>query len=314
VVQQNRDVWIIIPVHNEGAVVGDVVTGVLDTFPNVVCVDDGSTDGSARQILATGAHLVSHPINMGQGAAIATGLRYALSRDGGGFFVTFDADGQHRTDDALAMIEIARSGAADVVIGSRYLAQPPADGSQRSPAARTTGAPGQSRVRRVVLRTIAVLSPTARRLKLTDTHNGLRVFTRPAAAELRITQNGMAHASEITGWLARSPWRVAEAPITVLYTDYSRGKGQSLVNGVNILFDVSMSRREVTAMVISTCCGGLGLCAVRTQRARRADVTARLAFSPSSASTPTPCCAPTTSRRSPTWSASAGAPTCCCTC
>jgi glycosyltransferase involved in cell wall biosynthesis len=194
----------------------------------VVCVDDGSRDNSAQEILATGAHLVRHPINMGQGAALQTGLRYALGRPGSQYFVTFDADGQHRVEDVVAMLDVARSGTADVVLGSRFL-------DQRSET--------MPWLKRAVLRTVVALSPTARRLKLTDAHNGLRVFTRAAADDLRITQNGMAHASEIAAVLARSKWRVAECPVTVLYTDYSRAKGQSLINGVNILFDMSMARR-----------------------------------------------------------------------
>ena len=224
----NSDVWIVMPVYDEEKVVAGVVDHVLATFPNVVCVDDGSRDQSAQEVLGTRAHLVRHPINMGQGAALQTGLRYALAREGARFFVTFDSDGQHRVEDVVAMLELARSGAADVVLGSRFL-------SQRSET--------MPWFKRLVLRTVVALSPTARRMKLTDVHNGLRVFSRPVAEQLRITQNGMAHASEIAAMLARSPWRVAECPVTVLYTDYSRAKGQSLINGVNILFDMSMTRR-----------------------------------------------------------------------
>ncbi|GAA1798103.1 glycosyltransferase family 2 protein [Planosporangium flavigriseum] len=223
----NEDVWIIIPVYNEEKVIADVLENVLQTFPNVVCVDDGSSDASAQQILGTRAHLVRHPINLGQGAALQTGLRYALGRTGSSYFVTFDADGQHRVEDVLTMLDLARSGKADVVLGSRFL----------------TSAETVPWIKRVVLRTVVALSPTARRLKLTDAHNGLRLFTRGPAEALRISQNGMAHASEIATALARSSWRVAECPVTVLYTEYSRAKGQSLINGVNILFDVSMSRR-----------------------------------------------------------------------
>jgi glycosyltransferase involved in cell wall biosynthesis len=228
VASDNQDVWIIMPVFDEEKVVAGVVEHVLATFPHVVCVDDGSTDASAQEILGTGAHLVRHPINMGQGAALQTGLRYALDRPGAQFFVTFDADGQHRVEDVAAMLEVVRAGAADVVLGSRFLGQ------------RSETMPW---LKRAVLRTVVALSPTARRLKLTDAHNGLRVFNRAAAGGLRITQNGMAHASEIAAVLARSPWRVTECPVTVLYTDYSRSKGQSLINGINILFEVSLARR-----------------------------------------------------------------------
>jgi glycosyltransferase involved in cell wall biosynthesis len=227
VLEGNEDVWIVIPVYNEDKVIAGVVENVLATFPNVVCVDDGSSDTSAQEILGTRAHLVRHPINMGQGAALQTGLRYALARTGSQYFVTFDADGQHRVEDAVAMLDMARSGAADVVLGSRFL----------------RSADTVPWLKRLVLRTVVALSPTARRLKLTDAHNGLRVFGRAPADQLRITQNGMAHASEIASALARSSWRVVECPVTVLYSEYSRAKGQSLINGVNILFDVSLSRR-----------------------------------------------------------------------
>jgi polyprenyl-phospho-N-acetylgalactosaminyl synthase len=229
VVSDNHDVWVVMPVYDEEKVVASVVEHVLGTFPNVVCVDDGSTDNSAQEILSTRAHLVRHPINMGQGAALQTGLRYALARTGAQFFITFDSDGQHRVEDAAAMLQVARSGAADVVLGSRFL------------GVRSETMPW---LKRVALRTVVALSPTARRMKLTDAHNGLRVFNRAAADDLRITQNGMAHASEIAGVLGRSSWRVVECPVTVLYTDYSRSKGQSLINGVNILFDMSLSRRR----------------------------------------------------------------------
>ncbi|MFB9322533.1 glycosyltransferase family 2 protein [Cryptosporangium minutisporangium] len=225
--EDHKDVWLVIPVYNEAQVIADVVEHARQTFPNIVCVDDGSRDGSAAAIAPTGAHLVQHPINMGQGAALETGLRYALSRPGAEYFVTFDADGQHRVEDALRMLEVARSGKADVVLGSRFL-----ESRETVPW-----------LKRFVLKTVVALSPTARKLKLTDAHNGLRVLNRPAAEGLRIRMNGMAHASEIVGKLARSDWRVAEIPVTILYTDYSRAKGQSLVNGVNILFELSLRHR-----------------------------------------------------------------------
>ncbi|NUP53489.1 MAG: glycosyltransferase family 2 protein [Catenulispora sp.] len=221
------DVWIVIPVYNEGAVIGDVVERTRETFPNIVCVDDGSRDDSAAHIAATGAHLVRHPVNLGQGAALQTGIAYALAQPGMRYLVTFDADGQHRVEDAEAMLAVARNEGADVVLGSRFLEQ-----NEQVPL-----------LKRVVLRTVVALSPTARKLKLSDAHNGLRVLNREAAAKLRITMNGMAHASEIVGFLARSGLKVREVPVTILYTEYSRSKGQSLINGVNILFDLSVRQR-----------------------------------------------------------------------
>jgi polyprenyl-phospho-N-acetylgalactosaminyl synthase len=223
------DVWVIIPVYNEDQVIGGVIENALPTFPNIVCVDDGSRDNSAREILQTDAHLVQHPVNLGQGAAIQTGFAYALRQLGAEYFVTFDADGQHRVEDAAALVDAVRSGEADVALGSRFL-----ENADQVP-----------RIKQMLLKTVAVVSPAARRLSLTDAHNGLRVLNRAAAGSLRITMNGMAHASEIVSYLAaRSELTVTEVPVTVLYTDYSKAKGQSLINGVNILFDLSLRSRR----------------------------------------------------------------------
>ncbi|MQA15648.1 MAG: glycosyltransferase [Pseudonocardiaceae bacterium] len=222
------DTWVIVPVFNEAEVISHVVADLQTAFSHVVCVDDGSADSSAAEIAATGAHLVSHPINMGQGAALQTGLSYALAREGSRLFVTFDADGQHQVSDAVQMVEVARTEHADVVLGSRFLG-----GCDQVPP-----------LKRLVLRAIVALSPTVRRLRLTDAHNGLRVFNRPVAETLRISMNDMAHASEIVTILARSSWTVREAPVTIRYTEYSRSKGQSLVNGVNIVFDLSLGNRR----------------------------------------------------------------------
>jgi polyprenyl-phospho-N-acetylgalactosaminyl synthase len=221
------DVWVIVPVFNEDRVIAGVVEELLETFPHVVCVDDGSRDASSAEIARTRAHLVRHPINLGQGASLQTGLSYALGREGARWFVTFDADGQHRVEDAVAMLAEARAGGADVVLGSRFL-------HQHGDVPYT---------KRLALRLAVLLSPTTRRLRLTDAHNGLRVLSRPVVADLRITMDGMAHASEIVAYLARSSWRVREIPVSIRYTAYSRAKGQSLVNGVNILFDLAVRQK-----------------------------------------------------------------------
>lgn len=221
------DVWLVVPAYNEGPVIADVIEAARKTFPNIVVVDDGSTDNSVASIMETGAHLVQHPVNLGQGAALQTGMNYALKQSGAKYFATFDADGQHQTHDVEHMVSLLRAGDVDVVLGSRFIEQ-------------TGQVPW---IKRVVLRTAATVSPTARKLNLTDSHNGLRVINRAAAEKLRITMNGMAHASEIVAFLAASDLRVTEVPVDILYTEYSRSKGQSLINGVNILFDISLRER-----------------------------------------------------------------------
>ncbi|WP_249295701.1 glycosyltransferase family 2 protein [Agrococcus sp. Marseille-Q4369] len=217
-----RGTWLVVPLYNEAPVIREVIEHTRRTFPNVVCVDDGSSDGSADEARAGGAHVVRHAINLGQGAALQTGIRYALQDPGARWIVTFDADGQHRTEDALRMVERLRVEPLDIVIGSRFL-----DGRTK---------PGLAK--RLVLRTAVIFQRVTSGVRLTDAHNGLRAMTREAAGRIRITQNRMAHASEIVDQLGELKLRYAEEPVHVIYTDYSRSKGQSLWNSVNILSEL----------------------------------------------------------------------------
>jgi polyprenyl-phospho-N-acetylgalactosaminyl synthase len=217
-----HDVWIVIPAFNEATVIGDVIADVRSVFGNVVCVDDGSRDDTGDSALRAGAHVVRHPVNLGQGAAIQTGVEYARSRPGAAVFATFDADGQHRVKDVVRMIDRLTAEDLDIVIGTRFADHAP----EQMPA-----------LRRVLFPLIAKLSPASRKLGLTDAHNGLRVFDRAVADGLNLTMNGMAHASEFVALIVENGWRVAEEPVEILYTDYSKSKGQPLVNGVNIIFD-----------------------------------------------------------------------------
>src|ERR1700683_2080461 len=114
------DVWIVIPAFNEAAVIGEVIADVRSAFDHVVCVDDGSTDGTGEIATRAGAHLVRHPVNLGQGAAIQTGVEYARRQPGAQVFATFDGDGQHRVKDLVTMIDRLRLGDVDVVIGTRF--------------------------------------------------------------------------------------------------------------------------------------------------------------------------------------------------
>lgn len=220
------DVWLMIPVYNEAPVVADVIRNAAKSFPNIVAVDDGSTDGSGQQIALTTACLVTHPVNLGAGAAMQTGVEFARQQPGARYFVSFDADGQHRIEDALRMVARLRVEPLDIIIGSRFHGD-------------ISHIP---RMKRVVLKSATALSPRGRRLGMTDSHNGLRAFNAKVAAEMNITSNGMAHAPEIIGMIDSKGWRFAEEPVHIVYSDYSIGKGQSLLNGVNIIFDSAVRR------------------------------------------------------------------------
>jgi hypothetical protein len=136
--------------------------------------------------------------------------------------VTFDADGQHSISDAVDMVERAKREDLAIVFGSRFL-----DGRTR---------PGW--FKSLVLRTAVWVTNKSTGMSLTDAHNGLRVIRADAARKVHLQQDRMAHASEIVLQLngTRLPW--AEHPVHIQYTEYSRGKGQSLWNSVNILVEL----------------------------------------------------------------------------
>jgi polyprenyl-phospho-N-acetylgalactosaminyl synthase len=216
------DVWVVVPLYNEGPVIGGVVQEVRATFAHVVCIDDGSSDDSAAAAEAAGAVVVRHPVNLGQGAALQTGFEYALSVPSMRWVVTFDADGQHQVSDVLAMLELADSDDLDVVFGSRFL-------DDRTEAGFLKG---------LVLKAAVGYTNLTTGTRLTDAHNGLRVMSRDVVSRVDITQNRMAHASELVQQIGHLGIRYGESPVHILYTDYSRSKGQSLWNAVNILADL----------------------------------------------------------------------------
>lgn len=175
------EVAIVIPVYNEADVIKEVANSVLEIFNNVICVDDGSVDNSAREISKTKAQLVQHPINLGQGAALQTGIEYALLNDNIQYFVTYDADGQHNLSDVKLMLETIKKSGVDIVLGSRFLGK----------------AENITWLKRRILWLAVRFSNKTSGIKLTDAHNGLRVFNRKVAEQLNITMADFSHASEI---------------------------------------------------------------------------------------------------------------------
>src|SRR4051812_386856 len=180
ITQGLRSTWLVIPAYNEAKVISETLRSARTVFHNIVVVDDCSTDATGPLSLAAGAHVCRHPINLGQGAALQTGIDYALAR-GAEVIVTFDADGQHQPADARRMVETLDRLGCDVVLASRFRGV----------------AHGISGLRRAVLQLATRYTRLTTGLAVTDTHNGLRAFSRSAAQAVRIRQNRMAHASEI---------------------------------------------------------------------------------------------------------------------
>lgn len=218
-------VFVVVPVFNEAPVLREVLTELLSTYPDVVVVDDGSKDDSYLILKELPVWTLRHLINRGQGAAIQTGITFAL-RKGAEIIVTFDSDGQHDVQDIQKLVRPIEAGEAEVVLGSRFLEEasliPP--------------------TRRLLLKGGIFFTRLTTRLPTTDTHNGLRAFSRKVALNICFTMDGMAHASELFEMIHKEKWRYTEVPVTIRYTPYSLHKGQSPWDLFRILLSLAERR------------------------------------------------------------------------
>lgn len=191
---------------------------------DIIVVDDGSTDQTAT-VARRWAHVISHPINRGQGAALMTGMQYALAH-GADIIVHFDADGQMQPEDIARVIEPFQGDSElDVVLGSRFLAP--------------TSGQAVPWVKKYLLQRPALLfQRLTTGLKLTDVHNGFRAFRASAAAKLQLQQDGMAHASEITAEIKKKKLKYKEVPVTIKYYEFGQGFG----GGLQIIRDLIIRR------------------------------------------------------------------------
>ncbi len=235
-------VAVLMPAYNEGERLAETLHDLASRAGEdghrvtVFVVDDGSTPAISAEVApplggALRVVLARHPVNLGQGAAIETARRLALDPrwdDGFEAWVTMDSDGQHRAEDAFALAAAIVEGGADVALGDRFA------GASAVPASR-----------RVLLRLARLFERWTTGLVLSDAHNGLRAFGPRAIGLMRLRQNRMAHATELTRRIstasratASSPLRLVEVPVSVRYTEATLAKGQTAAGAVTILVDL----------------------------------------------------------------------------
>lgn len=217
----------VIPAYNEAKVIGATLQAVIGAGFSVVVVDDGSKDNTWEIIRRLPLYALRHAINLGQGAALQTGMTFALL-SGAEVIVHFDADGQHDLEDIENLISPILEGKADVVFGSRFLRQ---IDTQQVPTSK-----------KIVLKAAIIVNGLFTGIWLTDAHNGFRALSYSAAQRIKLHENGFAHASEILIRVREQKLTYLECPTKITYSEYSRAKGQSIWNAFNILIDLLIRR------------------------------------------------------------------------
>ena len=212
-------VFIVVPAFNEGRRLSAVLDDLATTGHQVVVVDDGSRDRTVEVGKRHGCYVLRHSFNRGQGAALQTGITFAL-REGADAIVTFDADGQHQISDLPALLEPVVSGRCDAALGNRFLSL-----GSNVPA-----------MRKVILQLGRVFTYLTSGVRVGDCHNGYRAFSRKGASAICMKQDRMAHASEIYDQIKAARLTFEEVPVTIRYTAETLAKGQKLSNSISVLF------------------------------------------------------------------------------
>jgi glycosyltransferase involved in cell wall biosynthesis len=195
-----RDLLVIIPAFNEEASLPRVLEGLPRSFGALrvlpLVIDDGSRDRTPEVARAAGATLLSMPFNVGIGAAVQTGFKYARDH-GHALAIQFDGDGQHRADQIEALIAPVLAGELDVVIGSRFLHH----ASDRS-----------SFVRRLGIRLLRSMNSLLTGRTITDSTSGFRAYGRRAIEFLATSYPHDYPEPEAVFLLHRHGFRIAEVP------------------------------------------------------------------------------------------------------
>lgn len=217
---------IIIPAYNEEKVIASVLKELQNhNYHNIIVVDDGSKDSTAKVAESMNVKVIKHPVNRGQGAALKTGIDYALEQ-GSNILVTFDADGQFKAEEIKSMIEPIQKKEVEITLGSRFLGK-------------TINMP---LLKKLTLKGGVMFTYIFSKIKLSDTHNGFKAFSKEAASQLELRQDRMAHASEIIDEINKKKIKFKEVPVTVIYTEYTKEKGQSITNSARIVFHLLMKK------------------------------------------------------------------------
>lgn len=217
----------VIPAYNEESRIADAVRDALNYVDEAVVIDDASSDRSGEFGRDAGAHLLTHIINRGQGAALQTGNDYALSVLDADYIVHFDSDGQMQGREIPELVEELRLGNAEVVLGSRFLGRK----AENMPLSR-----------KLTLLASRLFTRIISGVAVTDAHCGFRAYTRKAVQKMRFSLDRNAHASEVYDLIAIHKMPYKEVPVTIRYTEETLAKGSRFSSGFRVLKDLFKHR------------------------------------------------------------------------
>jgi len=190
-----------IPAFNEEKNVGSMIVELLKFVDIVIVCNDGSNDNTGMIAKKMGAIVVNHERNLGYGAGIKS-LFLKARELGVDVLVTLDADGQHRPEDVLTVLEPIKKHETDIVIGSRFLDQ----NQQQIPSYRKAG-----------IKIITKLANTTLDKTITDSQSGFRAYNSNVLSEIIPLEHGMGVSNEILIKANKKGFTISEVPIVVSY-------------------------------------------------------------------------------------------------
>ena len=224
-----------LPMYNEEETIGTVVTNVLEYVDDVICVDDGSSDSSARIAEACGAIVHRHRVNRGYGGALKSLFAKAREMDAD-CLIILDSDGQHDPMDIPKLLEPIISGDADFVIGSRFVE---GGGSEDMPAYRRLG-----------IKVITAASNLSSDLEIQDTQSGFRAFSKLAIERLRFDAEGMELSLEMLEDAHEKELKIQEVPTLIRY-DVPKGSNfTALSHGFTVLAWAMLSLSQKKPLLV----------------------------------------------------------------